>query len=42
MSAFQKEAVLSMKHWTDSLFSFTEGNHSESGHFVVEKAFVER
>src|SRR6201992_1601035 len=23
MSAFQKETVLSVKHWTDSLFSFT-------------------
>ena len=21
---------------------FTEGNHSEPGHFVIEKAFVER
>lgn len=23
MSAFQKETVLSVRHWTDSLFSFT-------------------
>jgi hypothetical protein len=30
MSAFQKEAVLSVKHWTDSLFSFTEGSPATS------------
>jgi ferredoxin/flavodoxin---NADP+ reductase len=22
--------------------AFTEGNHTEPGHFVIEKAFVER
>jgi ferredoxin/flavodoxin---NADP+ reductase len=39
MSAFQKETVLSVKHWTDSLFSFTAtrdpGFRFQSGQFAM-------
>jgi len=39
MSAFQKETVLSVKHWTDSLFSFTAtrdpGFRFQNGQFAM-------
>jgi len=39
MSAFQRETVLSVKHWTDSLFSFTAtrdpGFRFQSGQFAM-------
>ncbi len=39
MSAFQRETVLSVKHWTDSLFSFTAtrdpGFRFQNGQFAM-------
>src|SRR6202044_2187776 len=39
MSAFQRETVLSVRHWTDSLFSFTatrdSGFRFQNGHFAM-------
>src|SRR4029077_3733716 len=39
MSAFQKETVLSVRHWTDSLFSFTAtrdpGFRFQNGQFAM-------
>src|ERR1700761_3100648 len=39
MSAFQRETVLSVKHWTDSLFSFTTtrdpGFRFQNGQFTM-------
>ena len=39
MSAFQKETVLSVKHWTNSLFSFTAtrgpGFRFQNGQFAM-------
>lgn len=45
MSAFQKETVLSVKHWTDSLFSFTAtrdpGFRFQNGQFAMMGLEVE-
>jgi ferredoxin--NADP+ reductase len=45
MSAFQKETVLSVKHWTDSLFSFTAtrdpGFRFQNGQFAMIGLVVE-
>src|SRR6202158_566750 len=45
MSAFQKETVLSVKHWTDSLFSFTAtrdpGFRFQNGQFAMVGLEVE-
>ena len=45
MSAFQRETVLSVRHWTDSLFSFTAtrspGFRFQNGQFVMMGLEVE-
>ncbi len=53
MSNLHHERVLSVHHWTDTLFSFTttrdlallgfkEGSTTAPGDFVIEKALVEK